>query len=148
MNLRKTILTASFLIICGSYAQSSELSFKFKNPSFSGVGYSNHVFAIEQVEDLRRQRNKEEQEKLKKEIESKLEQSNLQKFIRNVEARIYAQISKDIVDKMFESDGTSAGSINLGNSTVSFQNDGLSIVLNILDDKGGLTTITIPLGTF
>ncbi len=38
----------------------SELMHEFKNPSFSGNGYSNHVLAMEQ---LRYQREKEIQEK-------------------------------------------------------------------------------------
>lgn len=140
-------LTLIFLLIHVS-ASASELNFKFKNPAFSGSGYSSHVFAIEQLEDQRRQRIKDEQEKLKKEIENKLEQSNLQKFLKNVEARIYAQISKDVVDKMFDGTGSSSGTVVLGGSTVNFNNDGSKIVLNVVDDKGNTTTITIPLGAF
>jgi len=139
----------SIVLICISLsANASELNFKFKNPAFSGVGYSSHVFAIEQLEDQRRQRVKEEQEKLKKELESKLEQSNIQKFLKNVEARIYAQISKDVVDKMFDGTGSSSGTVIIGGSTVSFNNDGSNITLNVVDDKGNTTTITIPLGAF
>lgn len=139
----------SIVLICISLsANASELNFKFKNPAFSGVGYSSHVFAIEQLEDQRRQRIKEEQEKLKKELESKLEQSNIQKFLKNVEARIYAQISKDVVDKMFDGTGSSSGTVIIGGSTVSFNNDGSNITLNVVDDKGNTTIITIPLGAF
>ncbi len=139
----------SIVLICISLsANASELNFKFKNPAFSGVGYSSHVFAIEQLEDQRRQRVKEEQEKLKKELESKLEQSNIQKFLKNVEARIYAQISKDVVDKMFDGTGSSSGTVIIGGSTVSFNNDGSNITLNVVDDKGNTTIITIPLGAF
>lgn len=139
----------SIVLICISLsANASELNFKFKNPAFSGVGYSSHVFAIEQLEDQRRQRAKEEQEKLRKELESKLEQSNIQKFLKNVEARIYAQISKDVVDKMFDGTGSSSGTVVIGGSTVSFSNDGSNITLNVVDDKGNTTIITIPLGAF
>ena len=139
----------SIVLICISLsANASELNFKFKNPAFSGVGYSSHVFAIEQLEDQRRQRIKEEQEKLKKELESKLEQSNIQKFLKNVEARTYAQISKDVVDKMFDGTGSSSGTVIIGGSTVSFNNDGSNITLNVVDDKGNTTIITIPLGAF
>lgn len=145
MRSKKIILLLSIIPFT---ATAGELSFRFKNPAFSGVNYSNHVFTIEQLEDQRAQRLKEERDKIKKDLESKLEQSNLQKFIRNIEARIYAQISKDVVDKMFDSEGSNSGTIDLGGSTVSFQNDGLNIVLNVLDDRGNLTTITIPLGAF
>lgn len=141
-------LTLLFFLLTQISANASELNFKFKNPAFSGVGYSSHVFAIEQLEDQRRQRAKEEQEKLRKELESKLEQSNIQKFLKNVEARIYAQISKDVVDKMFDGTGSSSGTVVIGGSTVSFSNDGSNITLNVVDDKGNTTIITIPLGAF
>lgn len=141
-------LTLLFFLLTQISTNASELNFKFKNPAFSGVGYSSHVFAIEQLEDQRRQRAKEEQEKLRKELESKLEQSNIQKFLRNVEARIYAQISKDVVDKMFDGTGSSSGTVVIGGSTVSFNNDGSNITLNVVDDKGNTTLITIPLGAF
>ena len=138
-----------FVILMLSYsAKASELNFKFKNPAFSGVNYSSHVFAIEQLEEQRKQKIKDEQEKIRKELESKLEQSNLQKFLRNVEARIYAQISKDVVDKMFDGTGSSSGTVVIGGASVSFNNDGSNITLNVVDDKGNTTVITIPLGAF
>jgi len=143
------VITITFILLITSInATGSELSFKFKNPVFNGVGYSNHVFAIEQLEDQRRQRAKEEQEKLRKELENKLEQTNLQKFLKNVEARIYAQISKDVVDKMFDGTGSTSGTVIIGSSSVSFNNNGSSIILNVVDDKSNVTTITIPLGAF
>ena len=136
------------LLLGMTVARASELSFKFKNPAFSGVNYSSHVFAIEQLEEQRRQKIKDEQEKIRKDIESKLEQSNLQKFLKNVEARIYAQISKDVVDKMFDGSGSASGTVIIGGSSVSFNNDGSKITLNVVDDKGNTTLITIPLGAF
>ena len=62
----------------------SELTHEFKNPSFSGQGYSNHVLALEQ---LRYQREKEIQEKKEAaaaKLARELEQTTLNKFINNV----------------------------------------------------------------
>jgi len=80
-------------VICVS-AQASELTHEFKNPSFSGQGYSNHVLALEQ---LRYTRQKEINDAIKAEIAKKKreeEQETINKFINNVESRIYAQLSK------------------------------------------------------
>jgi hypothetical protein len=82
------IFLAVILLI--STADASELTHEFKNPSFSGQGYSNHVLAIEQ---LRYQREKEIQEKKEAQaakLARELEQTTLNKFINNVESRIYA----------------------------------------------------------
>ena len=34
----------------------SELNFSFKNPSFSGEGYSNHVLSVDQLQEQRKQK--------------------------------------------------------------------------------------------
>jgi hypothetical protein len=76
---------------------------------FSGQGYSNHVLAIEQ---LRYQREKEIQEKKEAQaakLARELEQTTLNKFINNVESRIYAQLSKQMVDNMFTDSGATSG---------------------------------------
>ena len=46
------------LILClfSSASYASELSFGFKNPSFSGVGYSSHVLTIDNLEQTRKQK--------------------------------------------------------------------------------------------
>ena len=38
------------LMVFSTTATAGELTFGFKNPSFSGVGYSSHVLSIEQLQ--------------------------------------------------------------------------------------------------
>ena len=58
--LLKTVLIATF-----SYGYlitisiSSELNHQFKNPAFSGQGYSSHVLSIEQLQHNREKENRE-----------------------------------------------------------------------------------------
>ena len=58
------ITTVLAAIVIAVSATAGELTHEFKNPSFSGNGYSNHVLALEQ---LRYQRQKEITEKLESE---------------------------------------------------------------------------------
>ena len=142
------IFLAVILLI--STANASELTHEFKNPAFSGNGYSNHVLAIEQ---LRYQREKEIQDKkdaAAAKLERELEQTTLNKFINNVESRIYAQLSKLMVDNMFTDDGSTSGTATIEGATIYWIKDTSSdtISIQITEEDGTLTSITVPLTGF
>ena len=142
------IFLAVILLI--STANASELTHEFKNPAFSGNGYSNHVLAIEQ---LRYQREKEIQDKkdaAAAKLERELEQTTLNKFINNVESRIYAQLSKQMVDNMFTDDGSTSGTATIEGATIYWIKDTSSdtISIQITEEDGTLTSITVPLTGF
>jgi len=138
------------VILMISTANASELTHEFKNPAFSGNGYSNHVLAIEQ---LRYQREKEIQDKkdaAAAKLERELEQTTLNKFINNVESRIYAQLSKQMVDNMFTDDGSTSGTATIEGATIYWIKDTSSdtISIQITEEDGTLTSITVPLTGF
>ena len=142
-----TVLTAVFVM---STASAVELTHEFKNPSFSGQGYSNHVLAIEQ---LRYQREKEIREKLESEAakaKREQEQTTLNKFINNVESRIYAQLSKQMVDNMFTDSGATSGTASIEGATIYWVKDvsADTISITVTEADGSLTEITVPLTGF
>jgi hypothetical protein len=143
----KTITT--FLLLCTA-GVGSELTHEFKNPSFSGNGYSNHVLAIEQ---LRYQREKEIAEKLESEAakaKREAEQTTLNKFINNVESRIYANLSKQMVDNMFTDDGSTSGTAEIEGATIYWVKDVSTdtISITVTEPGGALTEISVPLSGF
>src|SRR5210317_2647980 len=142
-------IVLSFLLITG-ISNAGELTHEFKNPSFSGNGYSNHVLAIEQ---LRYQREKEIQEKkdaAAAKLARELEQTTLNKFVNNVESRIYAQLSKQMVDNMFTADGSTSGTANIEGATIYWVKDVSSdtISITVTEEDGTVTDITVPLTGF
>ena len=72
-----------------------ELLFKFKSPSFSGVNTSSHYLTIENQEATRKQAIKEEIEAYQDQLAREADNTTLARFIRNLESRIYAQLSSD-----------------------------------------------------
>jgi hypothetical protein len=143
------IIGATFLLITTT-GLTGELTHEFKNPSFSGNGYSNHVLAIEQ---LRYQREKEIREKLESEAakaKREAEQTTLNKFINNVESRIYAQLSKQMVDNMFTDSGATSGTASIEGATIYWVKDTSSdtISITVTEADGSLTEITVPLTGF
>ena len=131
----------------------ADLVFKFKNPAFSGQGYSAHVLAIEQLQAQRKEEIEKEAERIADELEREEENSVLNKFIRNLESRIYATLSKQLVDSMFADCGTgtdvecaNSGSTDLEGATIEWSKDDTtgSITLTITAEDGSTTEITIP----
>ena len=127
----------------------AELGFNFKNPSFSGNGYSSHVLSIEQLQHNRKSDLADKAEAEARRIERELENTTLNKFIKNLESRIYATLSKQMVDSMFtactgETCPTS-GTTEIEGSTIEWTKDPVteSITLTITNTDG-TTTITIP----
>ena len=79
----------------------SELTHEFGNPSFSGNGYSQHVLSIDQLQNTRKDDNRKQARSDAAAEERKTNNTTINKFIKNVESRIYANLSKQLVDNMF-----------------------------------------------
>lgn len=140
---------AAFLIWAFS-ANASELAHEFKNPAFSGNGYSNHVLAMEQLRYQREKEITEKKEAAAAKLARELEQTTLNKFINNVESRIYAQLSKQMVDNMFTDSGATSGTANIEGATIYWIKDTSTdtISITVTEADGSLTEITVPLTGF
>ena len=150
--MKLLILITGFLMLC-STSVSAELTWGFKSPAFHyGNGYSSHVLSVEQLQHNRKQDLKDEAEAEAKRIERELENTTLNKFLKNVESRIYATLSKQMVDSMFAAcDATTQTCANTGTaeiegSQITWAKDTTTgeITLTIVDEDGSTTTITIP----
>lgn len=136
----------TFLVI-SSNAHATEMTWGFKNPRFSGQGYSSHVLSTEQLQHNRKEDIKAKAEAEQRRIERELENSTLNKFLKNVESRIYAQLSKQMVDAMF-ADCTdtcaNTGTAEIEGSTITWLKADGMITLTIVSEDGTITEITIP----
>ena len=139
------------IILLGATATVSgdEIVQEFKSPSFSGIGTSSHYLTIDEQEKSRRDEIAEDIESALKDAEREADNTTLAKFLRNLESRVYSQLSRDIAESLFDSDkGGTGGSIVLEGSTIKFVNDGTSITLTVIDEDGTITEIIIPVGIF
>ena len=66
-------------------SMTDEIVFKFKSPSFSGVGASSHYLTIQNQEFNRKEALKAEIKALQDEIERDKENTTLARFIRNLD---------------------------------------------------------------
>ena len=143
-----------FILMLGVFAwtgaSASELTHSFKNPAFSGNGYSNHVLAIDQLQTTRKKELDEKREAEARQALRDAEDSTLAKFLKNVESRIYANISKNLVDGMFTEDGATSGTAEIEGATITWVKDVTSdtITVTIIEADGTTTELTVPMSGF
>tara|TARA_B100001059_G_scaffold167067_1_gene166678 strand:+ start:560 stop:1129 length:570 start_codon:yes stop_codon:yes gene_type:complete len=162
------VLIVILLSILSTEIRADELVHKFKSPSFSGISTSSHYLTIENQEKSRR-------DAIQKDIESAIlaaqreaENTTMAKFMRNLESRIYSQLSKQLVESLFKQCDLTVdpacvqatfGSFALEGNTISYQKTACDtttmegcvlgeevIILTIIDEDGTETIITIPIG--
>jgi len=152
------IITLASLFIISLMAVSpdtnaSPIVHEFKNPSFSGVGTGAHYLTIENQEHSRKKAIQEALDSAAKAAQREAENTTLAKFIRNLESRIYAQLSKQLVESMFSNDTASNfGSFALEGSIITWEvitnAEGTDVIkMTIVDTEGTTTVIEIPVGT-
>jgi hypothetical protein len=144
--IKKAILLGTFISITATAAPMADYS--FKSPSFNGSGYSSHVLTIENQEFTR-------QQQIQKDIQAALQaqataaqNTNIAKFMNNLESRIYAQISQNLATAMFANGGSNSGTLNFEGNSILWTKDSSNVYLTVTDTVGNQTTVTVPLGQF
>jgi len=139
-----------FFIFLSSTSESSELTFSFSNPSFSGTGQSSHYLTIENIERTRQAsidaRRKADADK----VISDAKNTAIAKFKANIEARFYTALAKQITDNVFGTDGLQQDSGTftspVGGEIVTWatpsQTGNVTVVVTETD--GTVTTFTMP----
>jgi len=147
----KILVVLGIMMFVGIFCQnlwSDQIVHKFKSPSFNGIGTSSHYLTIENQEFSRKLTIKEEIKALQDEIEREKENSTLARFMRNLESRVYAELSRQLVNNLFGETPQNAGTITLEGNTIEYTSDGVTLTLKITEADGTVTEITIPIGTF
>ena len=141
-------MTLVLLVVAVQQIQADEMTHKFKNPSFSGIGTSSHYLTIENQEFNRKEAIREEIKAYQEELEREAENTTLARFIRNLESRIYAQLSRQLVDNLFGETASTFGILELEGNTIEYRVEDDKVTLIITDEEGNTTEITVPLGSF
>ena len=149
--LIKVIVFIAVVLFIGVVAvnvQADQITHKFKSPSFNGVNTSSHYLTIENQEFNRRQTIKDELKAAIEEAERDKENSTVQRFIRNFESRVYAELSRQLIANLFGETPSESGVISLEGNTIEYSTDGDFLTLRITEADGTVTVITIPIGSF
>lgn len=137
------------LLFVVSSAHAADLVHTFQSPAFiPGNGYSAHVLSIHQLEESKKKEIKADEAAALAKAEAAAKSTNLSKFLVNVEARIYAQLSKQLADQMFSEGGGDSGSMDFQGTNISWVKTGTDVTLTIIEATGGRTEIVVPIASF
>lgn len=143
----RAVLYTLFLCLIANSAIASDMVFQFKSPSFSGEGWSSHVLTIENLEATRRQKLIDDKKAAAAQAAADAKNTNLAKFLNNLESRIYATLSQKIAEQLFSDTGATSGEFDVGGSHIEWSSAGSDVTLRITDAGGVVTEVVVPIGS-
>ena len=145
-----TSILLTLVFITSAY--SSELTFEFDSPSFSGKGKSSHYLTIENIEKTRKDAIKAANKAAADKATADAKATAIAKFKANLESRFYTALAKQITDNVFGSDGLQqdsgtftspvGGEVVTWTTTTTGSNDKVTVV--VTESDGTVTTFTMP----
>jgi hypothetical protein len=153
-------LVVAFLLVLSPVLLSAAPlgDYQFKSPAFNGSGYSSHVLTIENQEFTRQKAWRDQVQAALDKAAADKQNSNLQKFLNNLESRIYAQISQNLASSMFANTGACntskssatepCGNFDFEGNNITWWKTTSSVVMRVTDIAGKPTEVEIPLSQF
>jgi hypothetical protein len=146
----------AFLVLLPLNLMAAPLAdFSFKSPAFNGAGYSSHVLTLENQEFTRQKAVRDQIQAALDKAKSDAANTNMSKFLSNLESRIYAQVSQNLAAAMFKDGGSTEGRFvmtkDANGNPLTYMDwyKGLEgIVVTVNQPGQPPTTITVPLGQF
>ena len=161
MRYDKLAVIASIICALSPSLAQAELIQQFKNPAFSGAGFSSHVLTIESIEKSRRDAIESERKSLAQSAITASENTPLARFMSLFQSQVYAQQSTQLSNNLFQNKcaasdgGTIPGCVNpatgnflLDGNTVTWQKSSTEVKLTVVDSAGSVTVVTVPIASF
>jgi len=128
-------------------AHANEITFQFKNPSFSGQGAGAQWLTVENQEFSRK---KAIQDKIEADLKAKATEAKnsiLNRFMNNLQSRIYSQLAAQLTENLFAGESQS-GSFMLDKNKIDYVKTLDTVKLTITDENNNVTEIEVPLSGF
>jgi len=158
MRIISIVALATLLSVTSARA---ELVQQFKNPAFSGAGWSSHALTIDSIEKSRRDQIEADRKAEIARAEAALMNTPLNRFISLFQSQVYAQIATQLSNNLFQNkcaapDGSAipgcvsptTGTFSLDGNTITWNKQNDKVVLTVVDAKGTVTTVTVPIASF
>jgi len=148
----KTIRILSLLgfALFATSAKADPIVQQFKDPSFSGIGWSNHVLSIQNMEQSNKAANENALASAQSAAAAAAANTPLNKFIALFTSQVYAQLATQLSNNLFQTGGaaSNAGTFVLDGNTISYVKTGTSVTLTVVDKAGNQTVVTVPIASF
>ena len=124
--MKRTLIFICTVLVSLSIAAAPLGDYQFKSPSFNGIGYSSHVLTIENQEATRQKARDDKVQAAIDKAVSDAKNTNLSKFMNNLESRIYAQISQNVATAMFANNNCTSSTNTNCTGNIDFQGNYIS----------------------
>jgi hypothetical protein len=159
--MKKTSAIIGVVLTLAVSTVSAELVQQFKNPAFSGIGFSSHVLTIDSIEKSRRDAIEADKKSAIAKAEAELLNTPLNRFMSLFQSQVYAQLATQLSNNLFTNkcsaaDGTAipgcvnptTGNFVLDGNTVTWVKANDKVTLTVVDAKGNRTTVVVPIASF
>ena len=159
--MRITQTIAGLVTIMASVTASAELVQQFKNPAFSGQGWSSHVLTIDQIEKSRKDAIEAQKKADIAAAEAAANNTPMARFMNLFSSQVYAQLATQLSNNLFQNkcqgaDGAAipgcvnptTGVFSLDGNVVTWVKSTTAVTLTVVDAKGTKTVVTVPIASF
>ena len=159
--MKKTSAIIGVMLTLAVSTVNAELVQQFKNPAFSGAGYSSHVLTIDSIEKSRRDAIEADKKSAIAKAEAELLNTPLNRFMSLFQSQVYAQLATQLSSNLFQNkcaaaDGSAipgcvnptTGNFVLDGNTVTWLKSNDKVTLTVVDANGTKTTVVVPIASF
>ena len=159
--MKRTLVSFGVLLTLATSLAHAELVQTFKNPAFSGIGWSSHALTIDSIEKSRKDQIEADKKAAVAKAEAEVLNTPLNRFMSLFQSQVYAQLATQLSNNLFQNKcaaadgGTIPGCVNpstgnfaLDGNTVTWAKTPTNVTLTVVDAKGTVTTVTVPIASF
>jgi hypothetical protein len=148
MKIKKIVFNIFLLIYFIPTIFATELVFQFNSPSFSGIGYTQHILNIYNQEQSAIQRIEDQKARKQSRIELEQLRNPIYRFTQALESRMYQELAKKVTDNLFGENQITSGTIDFpSGGGIFYSREDENINLIITDINGSITQIKVPVQT-
>jgi hypothetical protein len=158
--MKKLLLASIICIMTANFAQ-AELVQYFRDPTFSGNGWSTQVLTLQQMEKAQKESIQAQQDAKNQAALTAAQNTPMARFMNLFQSQVYAQLATQLSNNLFQNnckgaDGAAVpgcvnpttGNFTLDGNTVTWQKGTTSVTLTVVDSAGTKTTVVVPIASF
>jgi predicted extracellular nuclease len=139
----------------------AELTQYFRNPTFSGNGWSTQVLTLQQMEKAQKEAIQAKKDADAAAIKAEAQNTPMARFMNLFQSQVYAQLATQLSNNLFQNnckgaDGSAVagcvspttGTFSLDGNTVTWLKQSNNVQLTVVDSAGTRTVVTVPIASF
>ena len=159
MRIQLRMLAIAAVFACAT--ANAELVQYFKDPTFSGNGWSTQVLTLQQMEKAQKESIQAQKDAQAAALKAEAGNTPMARFMSLFQSQVYAQLATQLSNNLFQNnckgaDGSAVagcvspttGTFSLDGNTVTWLKQSNNVQLTVVDTAGTKTVVTVPIASF